>query len=53
QLNKKLNEIEELRKHLDYAYDYVIESWECDQKINQLSQELINQNNDLLFKWEN
>ncbi|CAG8774425.1 4213_t:CDS:2, partial [Gigaspora rosea] len=53
QLNKKISEIEDLRKHLDCAYDYVVESWECDQKINKLSQELIKQNNDLLFKWEN
>ncbi|CAG8737096.1 598_t:CDS:1, partial [Dentiscutata heterogama] len=27
QLNSKINEIEDLKKQLDYAYNYVMESW--------------------------
>ncbi|CAG8784285.1 11442_t:CDS:2, partial [Racocetra fulgida] len=28
QLNLKINEVEDLKKQLEYAYDYVIESWD-------------------------
>ncbi|CAG8561810.1 7795_t:CDS:2 [Cetraspora pellucida] len=28
QLNSKISEIEDLKNQLEYAYDYVIESWE-------------------------
>ncbi|RIB04656.1 hypothetical protein C2G38_2221792 [Gigaspora rosea] len=35
QLNKKIEEIEDLKKYLSCGYDYIIESWECDQKISQ------------------
>ncbi|CAG8785516.1 20102_t:CDS:2, partial [Racocetra fulgida] len=46
-------QIEKQYCEVDYIYDYVVESWEYDQKIYKLSQELIEQNNDLLLKWKN
>ncbi|CAG8638605.1 10566_t:CDS:2, partial [Dentiscutata heterogama] len=53
QLSIKMNEIENLQKQLDYAYDYVIESWERIQEINKINKELSDQNNALKYCWEN
>ncbi|CAG8726056.1 990_t:CDS:1, partial [Racocetra fulgida] len=53
QLDIKINEIETLQKQLEYAYDYIIKSWEQIQEINQINKELSEQNNILKYKWEN
>ncbi|RIB23681.1 hypothetical protein C2G38_2170499 [Gigaspora rosea] len=53
QLNLKINEVEDLKKQLEYAYDYVIESWDHVQEINKINKELTEQNNAFKYKWEN
>ncbi|CAG8447659.1 9273_t:CDS:2 [Scutellospora calospora] len=35
QVNQETHEIEDLKKQLDYTYDYVIESWERVQELSQ------------------
>ncbi|RIB16285.1 hypothetical protein C2G38_2038690 [Gigaspora rosea] len=49
QLNSKINEIEDLKKQLDYAYDYVMESWERVQELSKINKEITEQNNVLKF----
>ncbi|CAG8713113.1 17269_t:CDS:2, partial [Dentiscutata heterogama] len=53
QLSIKIDEIENLQKQLEYAYDYVIESWKQIQEINKINKELSKQNNALKYNWEN
>ncbi|CAG8508705.1 17357_t:CDS:2 [Gigaspora rosea] len=49
QLNLKINEVEDLKKQLEYAYDYVIESWdhelvvEKNDKFNTIDMTIKNQ----------
>ncbi|RIB04263.1 hypothetical protein C2G38_2284631 [Gigaspora rosea] len=52
QLSSKINEIEDLKKQLDYAYDYVMESWERVQELSKINKEITEQNNALKCKWE-
>ncbi|CAG8774432.1 17483_t:CDS:1, partial [Racocetra fulgida] len=53
QLNIKVSEIENLKKQLEYAYDYVVESWGQIQEINKINNELSEKNKELKSKWEN
>ncbi|RIB16872.1 hypothetical protein C2G38_2188862 [Gigaspora rosea] len=45
--------VEDLKKQLEYAYEYVIESWDHVQEINKINKELTEQNNAFKYKWEN
>ncbi|CAG8780894.1 9974_t:CDS:2, partial [Racocetra fulgida] len=53
QLDSKVIEVEDLKNRLEYAYDYVIESWGRVQEISKVNKELIELNNALKYKWKN
>ncbi|CAG8769578.1 3427_t:CDS:2, partial [Cetraspora pellucida] len=50
QLNTKINKIENLQKQLEYAYNYIIESWKHIQEVNKINKELSEQNDALKHK---
>ncbi|CAG8630836.1 12710_t:CDS:2, partial [Racocetra fulgida] len=50
QVSNETHEIEDLKKQLEYVYNYVVESWEHNQVINKINRELTEQNNALKYK---
>lgn len=45
-------QIRDLQEQLDYAYNYVIESWKHNQELKKINQLLIEQNNTMVYDWE-
>jgi len=51
QLEMKMIEIQDLQEQLDYVYNYVVESWECNLKTNKINHKLSKKNNAMAYKW--